>query len=122
MSAKSIPPIPSVTLKVADPNLSADLKALTPPELLKTLKERGLAEAIAARSLPSGDLKITLANPVDKKRLEDTREWDQCFPGKMKTVTPTYAVEVVSVRINELGRTQEELKAATTCLGTWLAL
>src|SRR5579871_2901786 len=116
MSVKPTPPIPSVTLKVTDPKLNTDLKALTPPDLLKTLKERGLAEAIAARSLPSGDLKITLSNPIDKKRLEDTREWDQCFPGQMKTVTPTFAVEVVSVRINELGRTQEELKAATTRL------
>jgi hypothetical protein len=111
-SIGSTPPIPSVTVKVTDPELNAEFKALTPPELLKNLKERGLAEAIAAKTLPSGDLKVTLANPADKKRLEETREWDQRFQGRAKTVTQIHAVEVMSVRINELGKTPEELKVA----------
>src|SRR2546430_12900108 len=112
MSALSTPSIPSVTLKITDQELSTELKTLTPLELLKNLKERGFNEAIAAKTLSSGDLKITISNPTDKKRLEDTREWDQCFPGQAKMVTPIHTVEVVSVRINEIGRTQDKLRKA----------
>jgi hypothetical protein len=102
-SISSAPPLPSVTLKILNPELSSRLKTLTPTELLKTFKEQGCKGAIAAKSLRSGDLKTALSKLEDKKRLEDTKEWDNKFQGQAKTVTPTYAVEIVSVRINQGG-------------------